>query len=151
MNSMKSFHRLAVLALSLIIIAAFTGIIGKAAVTIVTPNSATVNYTLAAGATSSPVAPATNQPVMVIGANIGTTDFAVSTVTLVHIPGTMLRWVGIEAATGVIVHNGSAALGTHIIWLDNSNKVALQVFSADQFVIHNGSTGTQSGSVKLIW
>jgi hypothetical protein len=148
---MRSLYRMGVFAISLIVVVAITGIVGKAAVTVTTPNSATVNYTLAAGATSSPITPASNQPVIVIGANIGTSNFAVSNLTLVHIPGTMMRWVGIEAATGVIVHNGSSALGTHIIWLDNSNKVALQVFSADQFVIHNGSTGSQSGSVKLIW
>lgn len=147
---MKSLRRLGLFTLTLSVVAALTGVVGKAASTITTPNSSVVNYTLEAGATSSPVTPATNQPVIIIGANIGTTDFAVSTVTLVHIPAKTLKWVGIEP-TGSTVHNGSASLGTHIIYLDASSKVAIQVFSADEFVIHNGSTGSQSGSVKLIW
>jgi len=148
---MKILHRLGVFAVSLIVVATLSEVVGKAAVTISTPNSVVVNYTLAAGATSSPIAPATNQPVIIIGSNIGTTDSGVSTLTLVRIPGVMMRWVGMEAGTGATVHNGSAALGTHIIWLDQSNKVALEVFSADDFVINNASTATQSGSVKLIW
>jgi hypothetical protein len=148
---MKLLQRLGVLALALIVVATLSEVIGKAAVTIATPNSALVNYTLAPGATSSAITPAVNQPVIVIGANITTTDFAVATLTLVHIPGIMMRWVGIEAGSGALTHNGSAALGTHILWLDQSNKVALQVFSADAFVIHNGATTSESGSVKLIW
>jgi hypothetical protein len=148
---MKILHRLGVFAVSILVFATLSEIVGKAAVTLTTPNSAIVNYTLASGATSSPIAPATNQPVIVIGANIGTTDFAVSNITLVHIPGVMIRWIGIEAGTGTVIHGGSAALGTHIVWLDDSNKVALQVFSADEFVIHNGATTSESGSVKLIW
>ena len=148
---MKILHRLGVFAVSILVFATLSEIVGKAAVTLTTPNSAIVNYTLASGATSSPIAPATNQPVIVIGANIGTTDFAVSNITLVHIPGVMIRWIGIEAGTGTVIHGGSAALGTHIVWLDDSNKVALQVFSDDEFVIHNGATTSESGSVKLIW
>ena len=147
---MRSLRRLGLSALSLSVIAALTAVVGNAASTISTPNSAVVNYTLTSGATSSPITPATNQPVLIIGANIGTTDFAVSTVTLVHIPAKEMKWVGIEAS-GAAVHNGSAALGTHIVYLDSSNKVSLEVFSADQFVIHNGATSSESGSVKLIW
>jgi hypothetical protein len=148
---MKILQRLGVFAVSLIVVATLSEVVGKAAVTISTPNSIVFNYALAAGATSSPIAPATDQPVIVIGSNISTTDFGVSSLTLVHIPGVMLRWVGMEAGTGAVVHNGSAALGTHILWLDQSNKVALEVFSADDFVINNASTATQTGSVKLIW
>jgi hypothetical protein len=148
---MKGLQRLAVLAVSLVIVASLMEIVGKAASTITTPNSSVISYTLGAGGTSSPITPATNQPVIVIGANIGTSDFAVSTLTLVHISGHMIRWVGQEAASGAVTHGGSAALGTHIIWLDNTSKVSLEVFSADQFVIHNGSSASQSGSVKLIW
>jgi hypothetical protein len=147
---MRSLRRLGLFTLSLSVVAALTAVVGNAASTITTPNSALINYTLTSGATSSPVTPATNQPVLVIGANIGTTDFAVSTVTLVHIPSKEIKWIGIEP-TGALTHNGSAALGTHIIYLDNTSKVSLEVFSADQFVIHNASTGSESGSVKLIW
>jgi len=147
---MKNLQRFGVLVASLLVIAVLSEVVGKAAVTISTPNSYTVNYVLAAGATSAAITAPTNQPVLIIGSNIGTTDFAVSNVTLVHIPALMMRWVGIEP-TGVVVHNGSAALGTHIVWLDQSSKVSLEVLSADQFVINNASTTSQSGSVKLIW
>ena len=147
---MKTLQRFGVLFASLLVVAVLFEVVGKAAVTISTPNSSIVNYTLAAGATSAAITPVTNQPVLIIGSNIGTTDFAVSNVTLVHIQSVMMRWVGIEP-TGAVVHNGSTVLGTHIIWLDQSSKVSLEVLSADQFVINNASATTQSGSVKLIW
>ena len=148
---MKSLQRLGLFAASLMILAAVSTIVGKAAVTITTPNSTRVDYTLAAGGTSAPITPATSLPVIVMGTNTTSTNFAVSTLTMVHIQGVMLRWVGIEAGTGTVTHGGSTSLGTHIVWLDNSNKVGLQVLSADEFVIHNGSTSSQSGTVRLIW
>jgi hypothetical protein len=148
---MKSLHRIGVFTLCLLTLAALTGILAKATATILTPNAAIVNYNLTAGGTSSPVTPITNQPVVVIGANTTATNFAVSTVTMIHIPSTMLKWVGQEAATGAVTRGGSTVVGTHIIWLDATQKVGLQVFSADQFVIHNGAATTQAGSVKLIW
>lgn len=147
---MRSLRRLGLFTLSMSVVAALTAVVGNAASTITTPNSAVMNYTLTSGATSSPITPATNQPVLVIGANIGTTDFAVSTVTLVHIPSKEIKWVGIEPS-GSTIHNGSASLGTHIVYLDSGSKVSLEIFSADQFVIHNGATTSESGSVKLIW
>jgi len=147
---MKTLQRFGVLVASLLVVAVLSEVVGKAAVTISTPNSSTVNYALAAGATSAAITPPTNQPVIIISSNIGNTDFAVSNVNLVHIQSVMMRWVGIEP-TGAVVHNGSTTLGTHIIWLDQSSKVSLEVFSADQFVINNASTTSQSGSVKLIW
>jgi hypothetical protein len=148
---MKTLKRLGAFVASLLIVAVLSDVVGKAAVVIATPNSAVVNYSLAAGATSSPVTPVVNQPVIIIGSNIGTTDFAVSSLTMVHIQSVMLRWVGIEAGTGALTHGGSTTVGTHILWLDQSNKVSLEVFSADSFVIHNANTATESGSVKLIW
>lgn len=148
---MKSLKRLGLFTASLMVVAALTEIVGKAAVTVTTPNSAVVNYSLAPGATSAGITPATNEPVIVIGANTTTSDWAISTVTMIHVPTYGLRWVGIEATSGTVVHTGSTAVGTHIIWLDYYNKVGLQVLSADQFVIHNGGTVPQTGSVKLIW
>ncbi len=148
---MKILQRIGVFAVALLVVAALSGVVGKAAVTLTTPNSSLINYTLGAGATSSAITPATNQPVIVIGSNNGTTDFAVSTLTMVHIPGVMLRWVGIEAGTGALTHGGSTTLGSHILYLDQSDKVSLEVFSADSFVIHNGNTASESGTVKLIW
>ena len=148
---MKSLHRFSVFTLSVLALSAVTSIVAKATTTILTPNAAVVNYNLFAGATSAAVTPTSNQPVMIIGANTTSTNFAASTVTLIHIPSTMLRWVGQEAPSGAATHGGSATVGTHIVWLDNSQKVGLQVLSADQFVIHNGATTTQAGSLKLIW
>ncbi len=148
---MKIFYRLGVLAVCLLVVAALSAVVGKAAVALSTPNSSVINYTLGAGATSSAITPATNQPVIVIGSNNTTTDFAVSTLTMVHIPGKMLKWVGIEAGSGALTHGGSTSVGSHIVYLDQSDKVSLEVFSADSFVIHNGNSTSESGSVKLIW
>jgi hypothetical protein len=147
---MKNMRGLGVFAASLFVVAALTQIVGKAASTFVTANASSLNYTLAAGATTSPISPATNTAVIIVSDNVGTSDFAASSITMVHIPGVMLRWVGMEP-NGSIVHGGSTALGTHIAYTDNSSKVSLEVFSADAFVVHNGSTTSQTGTVKLIW
>jgi hypothetical protein len=148
---MKSLKRLGLFAVSLMVVAALTEVVGKAAITVTTPNSAVVNYSLAPGATSSGITPVTNQPVIVIGADTTNTDFGVSTVTLIHVPSLGMRWVGIEPTSGTIVHTGSTAVGAHIIWIDFANKIGIQVLSADEFVIHNGGTTIHTGSVKLIW
>lgn len=149
---MKSFRVFAVFAVLFAVIVVTGHVVARAAVTFTTPNSATVNYALVSGATSAAITPATNQPVILIGANTGSTNFSISTVTLVHIPSTMIRWVGLEAnPSSTVVHGGSATPGTHVVYLDFSHTVDVEVFSADQFVIHNGSTTSNSGTIKLIW
>jgi hypothetical protein len=148
---MKILQRLGIFAVSLMVVAALTEVVGKAAITAITPNAAVVSYSLAPGATSAGITPVTNQAVLVLGADTTNTDFGASMVTLNHMPTLGMRWVGIEPATGTIVHTGSTAVGAHIIWIDQANKVGLQVLSADEFVIHNGGTTIHTGSVKLIW
>ena len=149
---MKSLRAFGVLAGSFVVMISAVRIVARAAVTITTPNSATVSYTLAPGATSGAITPVTNQPVLLMGANMTATDFSVSSVTLIHVPSTMIRWIGLEAnPSATVIHGGSAAPGTHVVYLDYNHKVDVEVFSADEFVIHNGSTGSESGSIKLIW
>lgn len=149
---MKTLRRLGVVTASLLVFAAMAGLVGKAAVTFTAPNSATINYTLAPGATSSAITPATNQPVILIGSNTDSTNFSVSNITLVHIPSTMIRWVGLESApSSTVIHGGSTTPGTHVVYLDNLHKVDVEIFSTDQVVIHNANTVSETGSLKLIW
>lgn len=145
-------RQLGVVAASVTALAVMATVVGKAAVTVTTPNAATVNYSLAAGATSAAITPATNQPVILIGANIGTATPSVSSATLVHIPSTIIRWVGLESDPGgSISHGGSTTPGTHIIYLDSAHEVDVEILSADAIVIHNGSSNKETGSVKLIY
>jgi hypothetical protein len=115
-------------------------------------NTASVSYSLEAGADSAPITPAANAPVLVMGCQTALGFRGVSQVTLLRIPGNFLEWVGLESTAGAAITQGfSATPGTHILWLDFAHQVDLRVSSADTFVVHNGSSGVRTGVVKLIW
>jgi hypothetical protein len=59
--------------------------------------------------------------------------------------------VGQESSTGAITHGATAAPGTHVVYLDASHKVDVEILSADALVVHNGATTTQTGKLTLIW
>lgn len=146
------FNRWGVLAISLGLLTITTGVVGKAASTFTAPNVASINYNLAPGATSSALTPATNTPVALIGANSTSADFSASSATLIHIPNKMIRWVGLESVpSATIVHGGSTTPGTHIVYLDYDHKVDVEILSADEIDVHNSSSSTEAGTVKLIW
>jgi hypothetical protein len=76
----------------------------------------------------------------------------VGQVSMLHIPGQFLEWVGLESAPlAKITSNYSSTFGTHIVYLDWDASVDLQVFNPDSFVVHNGSISTATGNVTLIW
>lgn len=128
------------------------GVVGNAATTLSTPNSSIANYSLAAGATSASITPPTGTGILVIGSNTTTTDYSVASMNLVHLSGLAMRWAGLEAPPSVTVTQGSSANpGTHMIYLDASHTVDLEILSTDTMVIHNRGTVAQAGNVKLIW
>jgi hypothetical protein len=128
-------------------------VVANATQTITTPNAAFVSYSLAAGASSAAITPATNRSVLVMGCCTSSGNQGVGQVSLQHIPSTAIEWVGLESYPGAAIIQGiSAIAGTHIVYIDFGNETDIQVASADTIRIHNGfGGGTVAGNVTLVW
>jgi len=88
-------------------------VVANATQTITTPNAAFISYSLATGANSAAITPATNRWVLVGGSC--TTIGGVGQVSLQHIPSTGMQWVGLESYSGAAITQGfSSTAGTHI-------------------------------------
>jgi hypothetical protein len=115
-------------------------------------NAVTVAYTLVPGASSKPIAVAANVPVHLIGVQTAVGFRGVGEVALLKIPGNFLEWVGLESTSGAAITQGfSGTPGTHIVWIDFSHQVDVEVANPNQILVHNGSSGVRTGSVTLIW
>ena len=120
--------------------------------TITAPNAAFVSYSLAPGANSAAITPATNRWVLVGGCCTTNMIRGVGQVSLLHVPSIFIQWVGLESWLGAAITSGvSAQPGFHIVYIDSTHLVDIQVASADTILVHNGSAATVAGNVTLIW
>ena len=127
-------------------------VVANATQTITTPNAAFITYNLAAGANSAPITPAASRWVLVGGCCTTPPNQGVGQVSLLRIPGGFIEWVGLESPTGAAITSGSASTaGTHIVYIDGSQTVDIQVASADTIRVHNSTAFTHVGNVTLIW
>lgn len=127
-------------------------VVAKAAQTLTVPNAAFYTYDLAAGANSAEITPAPNQAVLMMGTQTGIGYRGVAQATILHAPSSFIEWVGIESTYGAAITEGyKNVAGTHILYLDFSHQVDVQVASADTIWIHNGSGGERTGNLELIW
>jgi hypothetical protein len=148
----KNLARPASLLLALVVATLTLAVVGHATQTVIVPNSTTIVYNLAAGASSAPVTPPSNQPVLILGSQLAVGFRGVSQCVLLHIPASFLEWVGLESTAGAAITQGfSGTAGTHILFLDFSHQVDIRVNSTDTFVIRNGSTSPRNGIVRMIW
>jgi hypothetical protein len=128
-------------------------VVANATQTITTPNAASISYNLVGFASSAAITPVTNKPVLVMGCctSIGGSGH----VSLLHRPSLAIDWTGVEPALGspspATTGGSSSVAGTHIVYLDNSHLVDIQVASADTILIRNGSSFARGGNVTLIW
>lgn len=126
----------------------------RAVQTMTTPNAVQYSYSIPAGGADVPIiTPASNVPVLVMGVQNTSGYRGVGQVTMLHVPGQFLEWVGLESPSAAAVTSGySSASGTHIVYLDYSHTVDLKVNNADSFRIHNGNSFiTATGYVTLVW
>ena len=125
-------------------------VVANATQTITTPNAVFVSYSLAANRNSAPITPVTNRPVLVMGCC--TTFAGVGQVSLLHSSFPSIAWTGFEPGYPVTPTSAiSTAPGIHIVYIDFSHRVDIQVASADTIQIHNGATQTLAGNVTLVW
>lgn len=143
--------------LSTLLLAGFVAVVAlnvamHATQTITTPNATKVTYNLAAGASSAAVTPTESVPVLVMGVQNNLGYRGVGQVSLLRVPSSFLEWTGIESPAAAAITSGfSGTAGTHIVYLDYSHLVDIQVASTDTFIIHNANTIAMSGVVTLIW
>ncbi len=128
-------------------------VVANATQSITTPNAAFISYSLAGGANSAAITPATNRSVLVMGCCTTNGDRAVGQVSLLHIPSQFIDWVGLESTLGAAITQGATATaGTHIVYIAYYHDVDIEVASADTIQIHNGSGSlTLAGNVTLVW
>ena len=125
--------------------------------TITTPNAAFISYSLAGGANSAPITPATNRAVLLMFCSTGNPGLVgqgtgVGQVSLLHIPTWFIQWFGFESTSLSTITSGLGGLvGRHIVWLDDVHLVDIQVASADTIRVHNGNNAAVAGNVTLVW
>ena len=128
-------------------------VVANATQTFATPNSAFISFSLAAGANSAAITPASNRSVLVMGCTTSGSQ-GVGHVSLFHSSG-FIEWVGLESYNGApstITSGASSTAGSHIVYIDFDHQVDIQVASKDTILIHNGSTTfTLAGNVTLVW
>jgi hypothetical protein len=146
----QKFSRPGVILLATVVAIITSIVVANATQTFATPNAAFISYSLAAGTSSAAITPATDKPVLVMGCCTTSGDVGAGQVTLVHIPGGGMTWIGAERTTGSNVVGSTSTPGFIIVAIDNA-AVDIQVASADTILIHNGTTGTRAGNVTLIW
>jgi hypothetical protein len=126
----------------------------NAATTLTVPNAATVSYALGAGGNSAAIFPAANVPVHVMGVQTAVGFRGVGQVTLLRpsVAPLFIEWTGIESPAGAAITSGfSDVPGTHIVYLDFSHQVDIEVNGATSIRVHNGSGAVRTGNVTLIW
>jgi hypothetical protein len=129
-----------------------SAVVANATQTITTPNAVNIPYSLATGANSAAITPVTNKSVLVMGCCTTNPDQGVGQVSLLHVPSIYMKWAGYESFNPVALTGGSSsAAGTHIVFIDGSHAVDIQVASADTILIHNATGGTVAGNVTLVW
>jgi hypothetical protein len=148
----QKFSRPLVILLATVVAIITSTVVANATQTITTPNAVNITYSLAAGANSAVITPATNKSVLVMGCNTTAGAQGVGQVSLLHIPSIRIEWVGLESwPTAAITTGNTSAAGTHIVYIDPNDLVEIQVASADTIRVHNGSGATEAGSVTLVW
>jgi hypothetical protein len=146
----QKFSRPAVILLATVVAIITSMVVANATQTITAPNAAFISYNLAAGANSAAITPATNKSVLVMGCC--TTSGGVGQVSLQHIPSTQIVWVGLESTPNAAITQGASfTAGHHIVYIDFSHMVDIQVASADTIRVHNAGIGTLAGNVTLVW
>jgi len=143
--------------LATVVVIITSAVVANATQTITTPNAAFISYNLASGANSAAITPATNKAVLVMGCNTtlggAAGDQGVGQVSLLHSSAGGITWAGYESNPNVAFTQGSTSGTAHIVYIDSSEFVDIQVASANTIVVHNRVQNFQAvaGSVTLVW
>jgi hypothetical protein len=116
------------------------------------PSEFSFSYNLAAGAVTSCVTPLASIPNQIVGVDTTSGFRGVAQVSLLRISGAFLEWVGLESPSAAAITSGfSGTAGRHIVFLDFSHGVQIEVCTTDSFRVHNNSSVTHTGVVDLFY
>ena len=151
----QKFSRPGVILLATVVVIITSIVVANATQSLTTPNAAFFSYSLAAGANSAAITPASNRSVLVMGCCTTGGFQSVGQVSLFHIPSIGIVGVGLESwfgtSTTTIAVGGTGAEGTHIVYIDSAHQVAIQTASVDTIRVHNNNATTRAGNVTLVW
>ena len=148
----QKFSRPGIILMATVVAIITSMVAANATQTITTPNAAFISYNLVAGANSAAITPANNRWVLVGGCCTTDTVRGVGQVSLLHIPSAAIWWVGLESWPGAAITSGiGQGGGNHVVYIDSTHFVDIQVATQDTIYVHNGSAGTRAGNVTLIW
>jgi hypothetical protein len=147
------FSRPGVILLATVVAIVTSIVVANATQTITTPNAAFISYSLAAGANSAPITPASSKSVLVMGCCTTSGATSIGQVSLLNnSPTGDIIWVGLESFLGAAITSGyTAVAGTHIVYIDSAHNVDIRVASKDTILVHNGASATRAGNVTLVW
>ncbi|HEV2471437.1 MAG TPA: hypothetical protein VGS41_02150 [Chthonomonadales bacterium] len=124
------------------------------------PGDTVIPYSLAAGASSSPVTPVADKPVFIYGSNTTPGDRGCFHISLEHAPGQFLELSGMNSTSStnaipILTGGLSSVAGTVMAQIDWNNNtpgvgVFLQIASPDSFLVHNATSITQTGTLQMI-
>src|SRR5260370_2587557 len=122
----RKFARPGVILLATVVAIITSVVVANATQTITTPNAAFVSFSLASGASSASITPATNRSVLVMGC---CTDVnGAGHVSLLHLPSPGgIGWAGLGACSGTpVAHTGgpTSPAGSQLRWLALSHPTA---------------------------
>jgi hypothetical protein len=144
--------RLTVMLVAAVVAIVTSKVVADTEEVLLTPNKTVLNYSLAPGANSAAMAPAANVPVLVMGCCTTFNFRGVGHVSLLRIPNSFVEWVGLNStSSGSITQGFSGAAGTHIVWIDFSHQVDIEVAGPNSIRVHNGAAFVRAGNVTLIW
>src|SRR5437899_1101164 len=101
---------------------------------VITHGTKTIKFSLAAGASSSPITPVANEAVHVEAVDTTSGVPGVSQLELLRVPGTTLEWVGQSSpgvGSGVTEQGSSGTLGTAMVCVSFDCLVDREVNSPD--------------------
>jgi hypothetical protein len=112
-----------------------------------------VSYTnLAVGATKAIALPAINTPIQLSCSQNSLADVGIGQATIIRsTAANELIWAGFDLNTGAISKGSSNTAGTHIVWCDAGGGIDIEVLSATEIQVKNGSSQTVSGVVMFVY
>ncbi|HMK86943.1 MAG TPA: tail fiber domain-containing protein [Steroidobacteraceae bacterium] len=111
-----------------------------------------ITFNLAPGASSAPITPPADVPVLVMG-SVTTGGFrGVGQVVMERESGAFLQWVGLNSnENGTITESYSGTAGTNIVQIDYSGDVYLVVNGTDSFVVTNSASSSYTATGYVSW
>jgi hypothetical protein len=150
MTRYEKLSRAAGVVLATVVVILTLNVTANAVQFLIFPQAVNIPYNLAAGASSAPFTTTPNFPTLLMGVGDTFNFRGVGFVHILRIAGSFIEWTGADVFTGAITSGFSGVTGTHIVYLDFSGKVDVQVSGPDSMLIHNAATATRVGSVTLL-